>query len=254
MTRQRTPQVPLGPLHLSFVLGALVGGIPCLLSLVVAHGVGQDAVVLKALGGKHGQSSHNIAVIALDACPLHGGVVGLGLLDDPLVHLVHGFPVGFAALLRGTLAEFCCMVLHIPLRALPQRRHRDLVHAGDPAGQMRHFTHGFFYKSHVCAHRRELALLCSPQSVLQQGVSVLAYFCFHRGPLFAREILHEGQHRRHGVRSQHSARRGQAGRLRDGHARVQSQHSPRIQAASSRKHRCQKCFTTYLFHLLQIGQ
>ena len=68
-----------------------------------------------------------------------------------------------------------------------------------------------------------LSPLGAAQSVLQQDVSVLAYFCFHRGPLLAREILHEGKYRRHGVCSQHSARRGQAGCLRDGHARVHGQ-------------------------------
>ena len=75
-----------------------------------------------------------------------------------------------------------------------------------------------------------LAPLRSPQPVLQQGVSVPADLCFHRGPLLAREILHEGQHRRHGVCSQHSARRGQTGRLRDGHARVHGQDGPGVVA------------------------
>ena len=115
------------------------------------------------------------------------------------------------------------MVLHIPLRALPQRRHRDLVHAGDPAGHGRHGLRGFGHKVFVRADGAHLAPLRSPQPVLQQGVSVPAYLCFHRGPLFAREILHKGQYRRHGVCSQHSARRGQAGCLRDGHARVHGQ-------------------------------
>ena len=112
---RRPAQALPSPLYLGLVLGALVGSVPRLLGLVVAHGVGQDAVVLEALGGKHGQRLYKLVVAALDARPLHGGVVGLGLLDDPLVHLVHGFPVGFAALLRGTLAELRCVVLHIPL-------------------------------------------------------------------------------------------------------------------------------------------
>ena len=112
---RRPAQALPSPLYLGLVLGALVGSVPRLLGLVVAHGVGQDAVVLEALGGKHGQRLYKLVVAALDARPLHGGVVGLGLLDDPLVHLVHGFPVGFAALLRGALAELRCVALHIPL-------------------------------------------------------------------------------------------------------------------------------------------
>ena len=75
-----------------------------------------------------------------------------------------------------------------------------------------------------------LAPLRPPQSVLQQGVAVLTDLRFHRGPLLARKILCEGQHRRHGVCSQHSARRGQAGRLRDGHARVHGQDGPGVVA------------------------
>ena len=65
---------------------------------------------------------------------------------------------------------------------------------------------------------------------MQQRITVLADLCFQRGPLLAREILHEGQHRRHGVCSQHSARRGQTGRLCDGHARVHGQDGPGVVA------------------------
>ena len=91
-----------GPLYFGPVFVAGFGLVPCPLCLVVAHRIRQDAVVLEPLGREHGQRLHQLAVAALDACPLHGGVVGLRLLDDPLVHLVYRFPVGLTSSTLGS--------------------------------------------------------------------------------------------------------------------------------------------------------
>ena len=123
------------------------------------------------------------------------------------------------------------MVFHIPLGALPQCRHRDLVHAVDPAGHpLRQLVHGLFCRALAHADAGKLTALAAPQSVLQQHVPVLGNFCFQRRPLLAGKVLHKGHHRCHSVRTQHCACRGQRCRLGNGNARVQGQNGPGVVA------------------------
>ena len=154
------------------------------LGIIVHHCICQDAVVLEPLGREHGQGPHQFVVAALDACPLHGGVVGLGLLDHSLIGLVHSFPVGFAAFRGFTLCKLIGMVLHIPLGAFPQGRHRDLVHAVDPARQLLgDLLHSLLRRTQVLPDAFQLAPLAAPQAVLQQRIPVFSDLCFQRCPL-----------------------------------------------------------------------
>ena len=112
---RRPAQALPGPLHFGLVLGALLCIVPGPLGLVVHHRIGEDTVVLKPLGREHGQRLGDLVVAALDARPLHHGVVGLGLLNDLLVHLVHGFPVGVTAFGGRTVGKLCRVVFHVVL-------------------------------------------------------------------------------------------------------------------------------------------
>ena len=102
-------QVLSGPLHFFCCLAAGCSLVPGLLGVVVHHRIGQDAVVLEPLGREHGQNLNHLIRVALDPRPLHGGVVGLGLLDHSLIGLVHRLPVGIILLdlgspIRGAVA------------------------------------------------------------------------------------------------------------------------------------------------------
>ena len=205
----RPPQLFSGPLQLRLGPLGLALLIPCFLGVVVHHGVSQDAVVLEPLGGKHGKGLYKLVRVPLDACPLHHGIVGLGLLDHLLVHPVHSLPVVLAALLGGSLGKFPGVVLHIGLAALPQRRHRHLVHAVDPPGQgFRQLVHGLFCRCEAFANAGQLSPLAAALAPFQQHVPVFRDLRLQHRPLLGREILHKGHHRRHGVAAQHGRRRG----------------------------------------------
>ena len=205
----RLPQLFAGPLQLRLGLFGLALLIPCFLGVVIHHGVGQNAVVLEPLGGKHGKGLYKLVRVPLDACPLHHGIVGLGLLDHLLVHPVHGPPIVLAALLGSPFAELPGVVLHIGLAALPQRRHRDLVHAVDPPGQgFRQLVHGFLRQGGVFANAGQLTPPAAALAPFQQHVPVFRDLRLQHRPLLGREILHKGHHRRHGVAAQHGRRRG----------------------------------------------
>ena len=76
------------------------------------------------------------------------------------------------------------MVLHIPLGAFPQGRHRDLVHAVDPAGHpLGQLVHGLFCRALAHANAGQFTALASPQAVLQQRIPVFSDLCFQRCPL-----------------------------------------------------------------------
>ena len=83
----------------------------------------QDAVVLEPLGRKHGQRLGDLVVTALDACPLHGGVIGLRLLNDSLVHLIDRIPIGIIAVDLGrrarafTAHKILCVLLRVSRKA-----------------------------------------------------------------------------------------------------------------------------------------
>ena len=180
----RSVQVLPGPFQLCPVLlgGVCMAALP--LGIVGQHRICQNAVVLEPLGREHGQGPHQFVVAALDACPLHGGVIGLGLLDHSLIGLVHSFPVGFAAFRGCTLCKLIGMVLHIPLGAFPQGRHRDLVHAVDPARQLLgDLLHSLLRRTQVLPDAFQLAPLTAPQAVLQQRIPVFSDLCFQRCPL-----------------------------------------------------------------------
>ena len=164
---RRPAQALPGPLHFGLVLGALLCIVPGSLGVVVHHRIGEDTVVLEPLGREHGQRLGDLVVAALDARPLHHGVVGLGLLNDLLVHLVHGFPVGVTALGGRAVCKLFRVVFHIMFRTLPQCHHRDLVHLVDPAGHaLGQFVHGLFGKAPRNADGCQLSALAAPQSVL----------------------------------------------------------------------------------------
>ena len=211
--RHLAPRRPLqllaGPLQLCLGLFRFALFKPRFLGVVIHHGVGQNAVVLEPLGGKHGKGLYKLVRVPLDACPLHHGIVGLGLLDHLLVHSVHGPPIVLAALLGSPFAELPGVVLHIGLAALPQRRHRDLVHAVDPPGQgFRQLVHGFLRQGGVFANAGQLTPPAAALAPFQQHVPVFRDLRLQHRPLLGREILHKGHHRRHGVAAQHGRRRG----------------------------------------------
>ena len=247
-------QVLSSPLHFFCCLAAVCSLVSCFLGVVVHHRIGQNAVVLETLGREHGQGLGHLIRISLDPRPLHRGVVGLGLLNDPLIHLVHGFPVGFAAFCGCTLCKLIGMVLHIPLGALPQGRYRDLVHAVDPAGHpLGQLVHGLFCRALAHANAGKLTPLAAPQSVSQQHIPVLGNFLFQRCPLLAGEVLHKRHHRRHGIRTQHSTGGRQGCRLGNGHTRVQRQDRARIVAAQPVQH-FGHCGRALSLRGLQVGQ
>ena len=211
--RHLAPRRPLqllaGPLQLCLGLFRFALFKPRFLGVVVHHGVSQDAVVLEPLGGKHGKGLYKLVRVALDARPLHHGIVGLGLLDHLLVHPVHGLPVVLAALLGGPLGKFPGVVLYIGLAALPQRCHRHLVHAVDPPGHgFRQLVHGLFRRREAFANAGQLTPLAAALAPFQQHVPVFRDLRLQHRPLLGREILHKGHHRRHGVAAQHGRRRG----------------------------------------------
>ena len=250
----RLPQLFAGPLQLRLGLFGLALLIPCFLGVVIHHGVSQDAVVLEPLGGKHGQLLQHLVGISLDACPLHHGIVGLGLLDHLLVHPVHGLPVVLAALLGGPFGKFARVVLHIGLAALPQRRHRHLVHAVDPPGQgFRQLVHSLFCRREAFANAGQFAPLAAALAPLQQHVPVFRDLRLQRRPLLRGEVLYKGHHRRHGVAAQHGRRRGQTGCLRNGHARIQSQDRPGVVAPQPVEHLVGRTRSPALLGL-QVGQ
>ena len=256
--RHLAPRRPLqllaGPLQLCLGLFRFALFKPRFLGVVVHHGVSQDAVVLEPLGGKHGQLLQHLVGISLDACPLHHGIVGLGLLDHLLVHPVHGLPVVLAALLGGPFGKFARVVLHIGLAALPQRRHRHLVHAVDPPGQgFRQLVHSLFCRREAFANAGQFAPLAAALAPLQQHVPVFRDLRLQRRPLLRGEVLYKGHHRRHGVGAQHGRRRGQTGCLRNGHARIQSQDRPGVVAPQPVEHLVGRTRSPALLGL-QVGQ
>ena len=147
---------------------------------VIANGIRQNAVVLETLGGEHGQLLQQFVRVALNARPLHHGVVGLCLLDHFLIGAVHRFPVGRASGHLRAL-KFRRVVLHIPLAAFPQCRHGHFVHAVDPAGQpVRQLVHALFGKRFLLADAGEFSVLAAALAPVQQHVSVLFDLLFQR--------------------------------------------------------------------------
>ena len=219
------------PLQFCFVLIALVLPVALRLCFVISYGICQNAVVLETLGGKHGQLLQQFVRVALNARPLHHGVVGLCLLDHLLIGAVHRFPVGRAAChLRAF--KLGRVVLHVSLAAFPQCRHRHFVHPVDPAGQpVRQLVHTLFGKGLPFSNAGKLAVLAAALAPVQQHVSVLFDLRFQRCPRLGRKILHKRHYCRHGVAAQHCRGRGQACRLRNGNARVQRQHRTCIVSA-----------------------
>ena len=232
------------PLQLCLVRVAGVRLVPRRLRFPVAHRVDQDARILEALGREHRKGLYHLVRVALDACPLHHGVVRLGLLDHLLVGAVHGLPVCRAAGLARAL-EFRRVVLHIGFAALPQGRHRDLVHAVDPPGQPSgHLVHALLHQRLPLSDALQLAFSGPTLPPLQKHVPVLCNFRFqrrlllrfHKGHHRRHGVPHKWHHRRHGVPAQHGRRRRQARRLCNGHAGVQGQHRPRVVAPQRAQH------------------
>ena len=212
------------PLQFCFVFIALVLPVAFRLCPVIANGIRQNAVVLETLGGEHGQLLQQFVRVALNARPLHHGVVGLCLLDHFLIGAVHRFPIGRAAC-RLRAFKLGRVVLHVSLAAFPQGCHRHFVHPVDPAGQpVRQLVHALFRQCFLLANAGKLAVLAAALAPVQQHVSVFFDLRFQRCPRLGRKVLHKGYHCRHGVAAQYGRCCGQACRLRNGNARVQRQH------------------------------
>ena len=88
---------------------------------------------------------------------------------------------------------------------------------------------------------------------MQQRVAVFADLRFQCSQLFAGEVFHEGQHRRHGIAAQHRPRRGQGRRLCNGNAGVQGQNGPGVVAPQLSHHPADAVRALALLRL-QVGQ